>query len=158
MQPTEITPTRTEPHDLDASVAAVVLPVCDRLGLRSYLKGQHYYAILLDMANLDAHGANEAELMAYGLALIEWAKTLKSSHPTDERVSARMLLEADTREDKVRGILAIDGESASTLEQHAQDLEAQAFTSIAHARIQRRKARRIRTMRTVARERLGIGA
>ena len=150
--------TRTEPHDLDldASVLAVVGPVCDRLGLRHYLKGQHLHTVMLDMVSLDANGATEAERVAFGLALLDLARTLKVAH-SDQRTVERMQLDADCADDHLRGIIKIEGESPVTLDAYASALEKSAQANIVAARDARRRARQIRTTRTVARERLNIG-
>jgi hypothetical protein len=151
---------RREPDDLNLSDAArgVVVPTCERLGLTyTYLKSQHLHAVMLDMVALNANGASDAELMAYGLALLDLARTLKSQQPTDPKVSERMLVDADCAEDHLRNVIHIEGESPSTLEAHAAMLERQAHTSIAHARVQRKKARQIRSTRATARARFGLG-
>lgn len=150
-------PTRTNAIelDLDASVAAVVTPVCDRLGIRHWLKGQHLHSVMLDMVALDANGANEAELTAYGLALVDLARTL-TTRPHDEKVLARLQLDADLADDHLRGIIAIDGESPTALDAYASALERSASLNLASARLARRKARRIRSTRSDARVRVGL--
>ena len=155
-QSTADTRTNFTDLDLDASVLAVVGPVCERLGMRHYVKGVHLHAVMLDMVALDANGANEAELTAYGLALLEFARTLKSAHTTDAHTLARMQLDADIDDDHKRGVLHIEGKSAMALEAWAKALEKSAALNVAQARQARREAREIRVSRATAHQRLGI--
>src|SRR5688572_19257967 len=120
--------TRTNPNEMNLSdaVAAVVGPVCERLGVRSYLRGHHLHAVMLDMVALDANGARESELVAYGLALLDFAKTLKPGAHLDDKTLARLQLDADLADDHLRGVLSIEGENPVMLEQYASALEKSA--------------------------------
>ena len=159
MRITEHTPDRTNPIDLDldAACAAVVKPVCERVGLsRHWLKGQHLHAVMLDMVALDANGANEAELMAYGLALIDLAKTLKSQTPLDDKTLERMVVDADHADNHLWSVIKIEGETATGLEALAAAREKAAALNVAAARRDRLKARRIRTGRAISRTQCGL--
>ncbi len=150
---------RTSPHtdlEVDASVAAVVIPVCHRLGLRHQLKGEHLFAVMFDMVSLDANGANEAELTAYGLALLDLARTLKSQHTTDDKTLERMRFDADIADSHLDGILKIEGESATGLDALAALKEKAAALNVASARRDRQKARQIRSGRAVSHKQLGL--
>src|ERR1041384_4760184 len=111
MKVTDAVSTRTDSNDLDLDAAAlgVIGPVCERLGLLTYLKTKHLHAVMLDMVSLHANGANEPELLAFGLALIDLARTL-TSHPVDEKTLERQRFEADLADDHLNGIMRIEGE------------------------------------------------
>lgn len=150
---------RTKSHgiDLNPIVAGVVSPVCERLGLRQFMKGRNLYAVLNDMTTLRIeHNANLGELMAYGLALFDHARTLCSEKPADRDDARREHLEADTQQDRHRGLMAIDGENPFALEQHAKLLRREAAAAVQLAVEEERRAREIRLNRATARQRIGV--
>ena len=159
MPTTDAPGTRTDTHDMDvdATVSAIIVDMCDRLGLRSYEKGRHLAAVMRDMIDLAARGAGEADLNAFGLSLLSLARTLKSQDTTDDKTLARLQLDADIADDHLRGVIAIDGESPSMLDAYASALEKTASLNVAKARRMRRRARQIRSGRTVARQQMGLG-
>ena len=151
--------TRTESHriDLNPIVSGVVSPVCERLGLRQYLKGRNLSAVLNDMTTLRMeHNAKLSELMAYGLAMLDHARTLCSEKPIDRDDARREHLDADTQQDKHRGLMAIDGENPAALEHHAKLLRREAAAAVQLAVEEERRAREIRLNRATARQRIGV--
>lgn len=150
--------TATDELGLQDTALATVMPACTRLDIGHYKRAKHLYDVMADLVTLQASGANETECRAYALAVADLVDTLYGGiATTDEDMAARMELEADCREDHAAGMLAIEGESATLLEEHGHALMKQSTAGLVLARARFRKARQIRSNRGVAQRRMGLG-
>lgn len=152
--------TRIDVDDLGLRDMALnaVMPACSRLDIGHYARAKHVYNVLADLVTLQAGGGNEAEARAVVLAVTDLVDTLYGGvAATDDAVAARLELHADCAEDHIAGVIAIEGESATLLEEHAHALTKQATASLVLARSRQRRARQLRSNRGVARQRFGLG-
>lgn len=149
--------TRTNTQDpLSEMAYHAVTPACDRLGVRHFDRIKRMRAILADLSELHHAGASEAELREYEHAIASHIDGL-TAHVVDSHAIARQELDADTAEDQIEGLIAIEGRSPVLLEKYASALRKQSATSRVKARDVAREARQARQNRTVAAQRLGVG-
>ena len=83
-------------------------------------------------------------------------RSLCSEKPIDRDDARREHLDADTQQDKHRGLMAIDGENPAALEHHAKLLRREAAAAVQLAVEEERRAREIRLNRATARQRFGV--
>ncbi len=155
MQPNDNSDDRT--NQIDSQVRAAVTPVCERLGVRSWKRAARLCAVLRDIDELVSEGASETELrLISGLIDSHIDERFAGPNGTDDKTADRHELEMDTAEDKIDGLFAIEGESATLCDEHAFALEKQAAASRVRARRRRKQARAIRSHRATARVRVGL--
>lgn len=159
MQNAQVVPDRRDADDwmLTDQALSAVLPTATRLGIPHARVVKRLHDAMADMVALRQAGASEAEVGLIVNAVQSLSDTLFGGHAhTEAHVVARMELDADTHEDHVEGVIAIEGENPSLLEMHADALDKQAACSRVRARFLRRRARQIRTTRITAKHRLGV--
>ena len=135
-----------------------ILPIAESAGVKHYRRVLRLIAVANDIVDWRReHNAPESDCARYIVAVKSVVSLVCSGqNATDYAAAMRAELDADTAEDHIDGLVAIEGPSPELLERRAAARERQAATSLVAARADRNLAREIRNARGPARERFNL--